>query len=82
MEEWRERLEPFGHLYLGMIKGIKGYLYPMSDEQLIRVCEDCKQPNRGNCGWTTYRIAPLVSDIAAEILMDRNREKEATHEDN
>ena len=74
MPPWKERLQPFGQLWLEFEAKVRDRLVEMSDDQLRQIIADTGQLNETNCWWATYGAAPFVRNEANRILFQRSRQ--------
>ena len=72
---WKNRLEPFGELYLDIYKRI----VEMTDDELHNLINACDKPSETNCGWHIYVIAPLVKKEAQEEMAYRTYIRAKAH---
>lgn len=67
---WKTRLEPFAQQYLALYDMIHEYVSGLTDADLALVERQSHMPTQTNCGWSTYRVAPLIRE---EIRCERYR---------
>ena len=64
---WDTRLAPFASLYREMY----GLIAVMGEDELRNLVRACDKPSVTNCGWHTYRVAPLIKEEAQQEIAAR-----------
>lgn len=80
MEDWKQRLQPFGEMYHQFAHRMRLELEKMSDDQLKQILVDCEGPTKTNCWWAIDSVTPQVRNQTLSILEFRAMKKESAHE--
>lgn len=59
---WKVELQPFAEQYATVIGSIDEHVTKLDDAELARLLSDTQRPNRSNCWWATYAVAPVIRD--------------------
>jgi hypothetical protein len=59
---WKSLLDPWGDTYGQFLISLDAHCENLSDDDLEALAAAAAMPSQSNCGWTTYRVAPIVRD--------------------
>lgn len=63
---WKERLDFFAKRYNAMVADIEAEVRALSDQDLAALIAATRRPTSMNCWWATFRVAPIVREVAEE----------------
>lgn len=61
-EKWKNVLEPYAALYEAIASTVEG----LDDDDLATLLYATEHPTVTNCGWSTYKVAPILSELVTE----------------
>ena len=75
---WKTRLDPFADAYAEMSRTVEDAVRQMTDAELDALLNATTLPTQFNCGWPTYRVAPVVAEAVNRQQYDRSRAEAVT----
>lgn len=73
---WRGLMDGFAKHRYTMNAAIMDDLERLDDDTLKRTLAACELPTQTNCDWATYDVAPVVRELAREVLARRTTEED------